>query len=185
MPDPSAARPGTFPAGISRRKIIQNVAWTTPVILLATAAPAVAASGAVGNLRTSSIGGSARHSGGPNRYVFAHATVTCEPQDPEFSGLVLRFGFDSSLVGSQMPHVVAGTNWQFSGETISGGVRYLIYSWTGTPLSGSYTSTTECSIRVLAHGHGSFSTQIHFSVSATSLGATVSPPEQTLNVQSS
>ena len=32
--------------GLSRRRIIQGVAWTTPAVLIATAAPALAASGA-------------------------------------------------------------------------------------------------------------------------------------------
>lgn len=170
--------------GLSRRRILQNVAWSTPAIMVAAASPAYAVSGEPGRLTISDYGGSALHQG--TRRVFAAARVACGSQDSVITGVLLGLGFNETTVPSQTPVLMpeSSSSWVFASETVSSGIRYFTYAWTGAALSGSNTLTGALSIRVTAAGHGQFSTTFLIQASGTSLGTDVHSPQQSVTVSS-
>ncbi|MBK8459976.1 MAG: hypothetical protein WAS07_14995 [Micropruina sp.] len=169
-------------AGLPRRQLLGAAAWSVPAIIVASAAPAMAAS-TPGTLTVTNFAGSGRHSGGFGRRAFAQGRVTCGPDDAPITNVILSFGFDSALIADQTPTVIVGTNWSYQGSTVVGSVRYFNYLWTGPTLSGANTSTTDLSIRVDGTS-GAFITTIYAKSTGISQGVPVASPVLTLNITS-
>jgi hypothetical protein len=86
MTDQIHADPSSVPPGISRRRIVKGAAWTAPVIVMASAAPAIAASppvvtttgiaGTGGLSTTETVNMTFNNAGGAASVLSATVTVT-------------------------------------------------------------------------------------------------------------
>lgn len=139
----------TSTGGLSRRNIIQGAAWATPVVLLASAAPALAVSGtntkgAISLLDTDGV------------YNEKHFTLRTQvtysgsitPPEPPVSAVSVEFTLPTSRLGTGVPTIVRGTGWVYVGATVSGSNTIFAFSWTGGALSSTAMTTTALEVAI-------------------------------------
>ena len=165
---------------ISRRRVIQGAAWSAPVVLLATAAPAAAASGDPAGLVIAST--SAVHNTA-SLTVNALASFSAGPGGSRqpVTGVTIAFSMPTARVGLLEPSTTSA-GWRYLSTAVSGANTVFTFQWTGADLSPS-TTVTGPLVATLPKGYAN---NAAFTVSAiakgTSVGTAVSSPTATIPV---
>lgn len=120
----------TEASGLSRRHILQGVAWATPAVVIATAAPAAAVSAVV----QQAVVGALSVVSPTAAYASSHLTVGAQvaysgaQNGAPVTGLTVTMTFSGSVLsGGQTPTAIPN-GWTFLG-------------WTSAPNSGTYVFT--------------------------------------------
>lgn len=156
----------------SRRTVLKGAAWTAPAIVLATAAPAFAASGAASITQT--VSGVV-----DNGTLLMTTTVNFLNTNTgaTTAGVVVRLGATAGGVSGAVPTAVSD-GWSFVGATPEGSAAIRWYSFSGTipgATSASGASSTRAS--VLSFTVAVEAANLPGTVSAGSIWSTVTVPE--------
>lgn len=158
----------------TRRRVIKHVAWSVPVIAVAAAAPAHAASGRAeikfefyqfnfadydnaGRPGTLVGSLSLQNSGGP--------TPTTVPS------IAVTLTFPATRVGSAAPVSVSGLGWTYQSNATSGGTISFVFVWTGTLAPNGSTSQLGFKVALADNSPGSITS----TASASGGGGTAGP----------
>lgn len=135
--------------GTSRRAFVRSVAWTTPVIVVAAAAPAFAASGELpARLKfngTPALYG-AQYTGSRPTRLETQLAVRNDyyAQFPDVSAtlttVTVRVSYPSSIVTNASPTFVTGTGWRYTRKAVVGSMRVFTFTYTGNLTPGGADS---------------------------------------------
>jgi len=136
--------------GVSRRRVVQGVAWSVPAVLIATAAPAAAASPAVqGRI---ALTGSSAAMNTANFFVTTNVNYLGDGSphpDYPVSGITIEVAIPTNRVVAGSPGVAA-LDWSYVGSIASGGITRYTFQWNGLPLSSTSPATSRVTVRVPA-----------------------------------
>jgi hypothetical protein len=129
---------------IDRRTVVRMGAWTVPVVSLAAAAPALAASAAKGKLKfdTFNVFGADYTKGKPTS---AQSQIQAEnvytAGGPTLTTLTVLVTYPGSRVTGAAAQSVSGSGWTAGSPTQSGSDWVYSFVWTGSLASSHSTST--------------------------------------------
>jgi hypothetical protein len=135
------ARMAQSEGGISRRNVILGATWSAPVILIATAVPAAAASEAVAG--AVGLTGLAATMVESNFRVLGAVTYVDPSPDPDLpvTNVTLAVQFPSDRVSPGSAQAVS-TQWEYLNRIDAGGVSTFRFQWLGADLLPGPTSVT-------------------------------------------
>ncbi|WP_062292721.1 hypothetical protein [Demequina phytophila] len=173
------------PSGaLSRRRVIQGIAWTTPAILVATASPPAAASTGEEELPASTLAlAGVKAAINANDFVVEGTVVyggsTTSGAGAPVSGVTLEFSLPTARVTGAAPTIASGAGWGYSGKAADGSNTVFTFAWQLAGVSSSSPSTNALTVTVPKTSDLSAA-----SVSATgrgsSAGSTVLPATTTV-----
>lgn len=136
--------------GVSRRRVVQGVAWSVPAVLIATAAPAAAASPAVqGGL---ALTNSSMTVNGSNIFVATTVVYVGDGSpSPDFpvTSMTIEVSIPTARISGENPGVAA-LDWSYVGKTTSGTNTIFTFRWNGLPLEGSNPAASTVTVRIPA-----------------------------------
>lgn len=155
------------------RRVLLGAAWSAPVIVAASTAPAYAASAAASLVfdTFTSYGAEYTHAGTPSR-IETKLQVRREwaATAPAVTSITVTMRFPSAVASGGKPSSVSGTGWaagKVSGP--AGGAYTYVFTWTGT-LDNTTQSTSELLFRVK---------RSDVAATGTTLTATATSPQAT------
>jgi hypothetical protein len=152
---------------VSRRRVLQGVAWATPAVLIATAAPAFAASGPreLGAILFVSAGGAQSTADIGFEAYIAYVGAGEPTPDYPVDNLTVTVSVPTARYdASRTPAVVGTGDWTFSGPVSTSGANTLVtFAWNGTLTAAIVPSK----LQVVLPKH---SDRTEFSISATANG---------------
>lgn len=164
--------------GIDRRSVVRAGVWTVPVVTLATAAPAFAASNAKGELKfdTFNVFPTDFSGGDPtklesqiqvqNKFVSGGPTVT---------SLTVLVTYPDSRTNGAAPSIVSGPGWTFGSAMKSGSNWVYSFVWTGTLAPSASTPPMDYKVPLTDSSKGEVDlTAIASATNATSATAAAS-----------
>jgi len=168
--------------GVSRRRVVQGVAWSVPAVLIATAAPAAAASPAVqGGLALTSSSATMNTSN-----IFVTTTVayvgdgTPSPDHP-VTGVTIEVTVPTARV-SGADAGVAALDWTYVGKVTSGSNTIFTFRHNGLPLESSNPVTSRVTVRLPVPNPASLAAlNVSIVARGTSNGAPVLPASTTVS----
>ena len=137
---------------LSRRRVLIGAAWATPVVLVATAIPAAAASTTRGAVALTSLFSTMTSANLYVRGQVAYAGAGGPSPDAPVTNVQLQVTMLYSRITVGTAPVVSGTGWAFAGPyttTGSGSSRTITYkfTWTGAqPLSAANPITPQLAV---------------------------------------
>ena len=155
---------------IDRRSVIRAGAWTVPVVSLAVAAPALAASATKGTLKfdTFNVFGADYNNKGKPTTVQSQVQVqnVFTTGGPTLSSVTVLVRYPGSRVDGAAPLSVTGTGWSFGSATQSGSDWIYSFVWVGTLATSHSTSTLSYKVPLRNNSSGN----IALTASASSAG---------------
>lgn len=133
----------TTERGVSRRSVVKGAAWTAPVIVVASAAPAMAASGPAAVTTTVATAQSGSNLDVSLSFVNANMGATSNP-----TTLAVRFSPTAGTVDPAAPIniVTTGAAWSYVSSTVVGTVVTFNFTSTGIPGATTPTGTSTCTL---------------------------------------
>ncbi|WP_062296272.1 hypothetical protein [Demequina maris] len=166
------------PSGaVSRRRIVQGAAWATPAILVATAAPALAASPAVtGGLVLAGVSANQNETVFTVKATAAYVGDGAPHADYPVSQVKMRIAVPAARLGTGTP-TTPTAGWTYVSTETVGTTKVVVYAWSGdvtatattAPLVASIPKTTDrtaTSLTVEARGTSNASSVQSLSVTA-------------------
>lgn len=145
------------PAGLNRRQLLRAGAWAAPALVLATAAPAAAASTPTGvpvSMYTFSQNGITQvwsNQGNANVVTAFLGAVNFQPSGSvAVTAATLTLTMDKKGLVATKPIVVSGAGWVAGSATISGNSMVYTFVWAGKTLP--YTNSPTLQYRLVADG---------------------------------
>jgi len=128
---------------LSRRRVLIGAAWATPVVLVATAVAAAAASGLPGTLAlyqpSTVLSATTMYA----RMSIAFAGDGGPSPDLPVTTVKARISVPTNRVTANVAPAVTGAGWSYFGRTSASGTTVFTFNWVGSDLSHVNTSTTE------------------------------------------
>ena len=156
----SAEIQGVISAPISRRRVLHAAVWAAPIIVIAQAAPATAASTVPASI---ALGGASATRFDPEATtsrVEATAQVVQTAGTAVVTSITVRFEFTSTLVSaSQTPTVLEGAGWTLLTSGTAVGITYFTYTYNAA-LLGTSTTALKISAAVAQNNTATLSTTI-------------------------
>jgi hypothetical protein len=166
----NAAAPAPRP--LDRRSVVRAGAWTVPVVSLAVAAPALAASVTKGKLQfdTFNVFGADYNSKGKPTSAQSQVQVqnVFTPGGPTLTTVTVLVTYSGSRVSGDAPQSVTGSGWAFGSATASGTSWVYSFVWTGTLTSSHSTSTLSYKVPLKNNSSGT----IALTATASATGVT-------------
>lgn len=137
------AAPGRRP--LDRRTVVRVGAWSVPVVSLAAAAPALAASTTTGTLKFDTFNVFGADYNGAGKATTLQSQIQVQnvfvAGGPTVSTLTVLVTYPGSRVDGSAPTHVSGSGWTFASATPSGSSWVYSFVWTGTLATSHSTST--------------------------------------------
>ena len=158
---------------IDRRSVIRAGAWTVPVVSLAVAAPALAASATKGTLRFDTFNVFGADYNNKGKPTSAQSQVQVQnvftAGGPTLTSVTVLVTYPASRVDGTAPQSVTGSGWSFGSATQSGTTWIYSFVWVGT-LAPSH-STSALSYKVPLRNNSSGNVALTASASATGIAS--------------
>jgi hypothetical protein len=157
---PEGEETATAPA-ISRRRVLQGVAWATPAVVVATAVPSAAASVELGAIAFS---GTSAYMNSTTLTVTGRFVFVGSSSALPVTNVVATIVVPTARVTTAAP-TPTGAGWTYTGRTTSGSNTLYTFSWASADLTSVNNATTLLSVAipktsdvsaltVVAHGDG-------------------------------
>lgn len=165
------------PRPIDRRTIVRTGAWSVPVLSLAVAAPALAASTSKGKLKfdTFNVFGADYNSKG--KPTSAQSQIQVQNQftagGPTLTSVTVLVTYPGSRVDGDAPLAVTGSGWSFGSATQSGSNWVYSFVWSGSLATSHSTSTLSYKVPLRNNSSGTIA------LSALASGTNVDPATAT------
>ncbi|WP_062521686.1 hypothetical protein [Demequina silvatica] len=132
---------------VSRRRIVQGMAWSAPAVLIATASPAAAASPAVtGGLVLAGVSAIQDTTTFTVRATAAYVGDGAPQADHPVSLVKVRIAVPAARLGSGTPST-SSAGWAYeSTEAQVGATRTVVFAWTGDVTAAAPTAPLVASI---------------------------------------
>lgn len=127
---------------LTRRRVLIGAAWATPALLIATAVPAAAASGATAAVALASLQAVMQPSILTVRGVVAFAGAVSPTPDAPVSNVRMEISIPTSRAAAGAA-TFTGTGWSYTGRSTSGSNTIFTFTWLGANLSHTNTTTTQ------------------------------------------
>lgn len=158
---------------IDRRSVIRAGAWTVPVVSLAVAAPALAASATKGTLKFDTFNVFGADYNNKGKPTSAQSQVQVQnvftAGGPTLTSVTVLVTYPASRVDGTAPQSVTGSGWSFGSATQSGTTWIYSFVWVGT-LAPSH-STSALSYKVPLRNNSSGNVALTASASATGIAS--------------
>jgi len=158
---------------IDRRSVIRAGAWTVPVVSLAVAAPALAASSTRGTLKFDTFNVFGADYNNKGKPTSAQSQVQVQnvftAGGPTLTSVTVLVTYPASRVDGTAPQSVTGSGWSFGSATQSGTTWIYSFVWVGT-LAPSH-STSALSYKVPLRNNSSGNVALTASASATGIAS--------------
>ena len=158
---------------IDRRSVIRAGAWTVPVVSLAVAAPALAASATKGTLKFDTFNVFGADYNNKGKPTSAQSQVQVQnvftAGGPTLTSVTVLVTYPGSRVDGTAPQSVTGSGWSFGSATQSGTTWIYSFVWVGT-LAPSH-STSALSYKVPLRNNSSGNVALTASASATGIAS--------------
>ncbi len=130
---------------LDRRTVVRVGAWTVPVVSLAAAAPALAASATHGTLKFDTFNVFGADYNNKGKPTTAQSQVQVQnvyaAGGPTLATLTVLVTYPGSRVNGAAPQSVTGSGWTFGSATQSGTDWVYSFVWTGSLVTSHSTST--------------------------------------------
>jgi hypothetical protein len=130
---------------LDRRTVVRTGAWSVPVLSLALAAPALAASATTGKLAfdTFNVFGADHNSKGKPTAAQSQLQVqnAYTAGGPTLTSVVVAVTYSGSRVDGTAPQAVTGSGWTFGSASASGSNWVYTFVWAGSLATSQSTST--------------------------------------------
>ena len=133
---------------VSRRRVLQGAAWATPAVLIASAIPAAAASGAIGKIALYQTSATATATTLYARVSNTYAGDGAPSPDLAVTNVRTEISVPTSrvvlnpLAPANAP-TFTGAGWAYTSAANVGANTVYTFTWQGTDLSSTFTSTTQ------------------------------------------
>jgi hypothetical protein len=138
-------RPAAPTRQLDRRTVVRTGAWSVPVLSLAVAAPALAASAAKGTLKFDTFNVFGADYNGKGKPTTAQSQVQVQnvftTGGPTLTSVAVAVTYPGSRVDGAAPQAVTGSGWTSGSATASGSDWVYTFVWAGSLASSSSTST--------------------------------------------
>ncbi len=161
------------PRRIDRRTVVRTGAWSVPVLSLAVAAPALAASTAKGKLKFDTFNVFGADYNNKGKPTSAQSQIQVQnvytAGGPTLTSVTVLVTYSGSRVDGAAPQAVTGTGWSFGSAVHSGSDWVYSFVWTGSLTSSHSTSTLSYKVPLKNNSSG------NMALTALASGTNVDP----------
>jgi hypothetical protein len=160
---------------LDRRSVVRAGVWTVPVVSLAAAAPALAASATKGTLTFDTFNVFGADYNNKGKPTSAQSQIQVQnvftAGGPTLSTLSVFVTYPGSRVTGVAPQSVTGSGWTFGSATASGTDWVYSFVWTGTLATSHSTSTLSYKVPLKNNSSGNIALTALASASGVQSGS--------------
>jgi|tagenome__1003787_1003787.scaffolds.fasta_scaffold20782072_2 hypothetical protein len=160
---------------IDRRSVVRAGAWTLPVVSLAVAAPALAASVTKGTLTFDTFNVFGADYNNKGKPTSAQTQIQVQnvftPGGPTLASVTVLVTYPGSRVTGSAPTAVTGNGWAFGSASASGSNWVYSFVWTGTLTTSHSTSTLSYQVPLKNNSSGNIALTAIASAAGVAAGA--------------